>query len=149
MSGTGYPVCRGVRGATTAQENTRDQILLESRRLLALMIRLNGIEADDVASVIFSVTADLNAEFPAFAARQLGWMQVPLLCTNEIDVPGALGRCIRVLINWNTVKSPQDIQHVYVREATQLRPDQCTFPAADWDELEDWIDEYTKDTNSQ
>jgi len=81
--------CRGVRGATTVEENSREAILRSARQLLALMIRLNGIESEDVANAIFSLTPDLNAEFPALAARQLGWLDVPLLCTNEIPVPTA------------------------------------------------------------
>src|SRR5690606_28252995 len=81
-------VCRGVRGATTVTANSREEILSGTRQLLALMIGLNGIEAADVASAIFTTTVDLNAEFPALAARQLGWLEVPLLCTHELDVPG-------------------------------------------------------------
>ena len=76
---------RGVRGATTVENNTRDEILTATRQLFALMIRLNGIEPEMAASAMFSVTTDLNAEFPALAARQLGWLEVPLLCTYEID----------------------------------------------------------------
>jgi chorismate mutase len=80
-----------------------------------------------VGSVLFSTTADLNAEFPALAARQLGWIDVAMLCGREIDVPGSLGRCIRVLLHWNTEKPPGEIVHVYLKEAVQLRPDhQCT-----------------------
>src|SRR5690606_6063670 len=97
--------CRGVRGATTVDSDSRDEILASTRQLLALMIRLNGIEPQDVGSAIFTTTEDINAEFPALAARQLGWLEVPLLCTHELDVPGSLPRCIRVLVNWNTNKT--------------------------------------------
>jgi len=134
--------CRGVRGATVTEGNTSDEILVASRQLLALMIRLNGIEPDDVASAMFTVTKDLDAEFPAFAARQLGWIDVPLLCSYEIDVPGSLKRCIRILVNWNTVKSQKDIVHIYVKEAQSLRPDLSQLPPVDFDELERWIAEY-------
>ena len=79
--------CRGVRGATTVTANTSEEILNETRRLLALMIRLNNIQSEDVASAIFTLTSDLNAEFPAMAARQLGWLDVPLICTHEVHVP--------------------------------------------------------------
>ena len=96
---------RGVRGATTVEANTREAILRGARQLLALMIRRNEIEAEDVASAIFSVTPDLDAEFPALAARQLGWLDVPLLCTNEIPVKDSLPMCVRILINWNTTKN--------------------------------------------
>jgi chorismate mutase len=87
------------------------------------VVQLNGIEAEDVASAIFTTTRDLNAEFPALAARQFGWLEVPLLCSHEIEVPGALAQCIRILIFWNTEKLQGDVQHVYVRGAESLRPD--------------------------
>ncbi len=134
--------CRGVRGATTVDENSREAILRGTRQLLALMIRRNGIEPEDVASAIFSVTPDLDAEFPALAARQLGWLDVPLLCTNEVPVPGSLPMCVRVLVNWNTDKQQQEIAHIYIREAIQLRPDLCRLPPVDFEELEAWILDY-------
>ena len=134
-------LCRGIRGATTADANTREDILRATRELLALMIRQNGIRAEDVASVIFSTTDDLNAEFPALAARQLGWFNVALLCNHELDVPGSLRRCIRVLMHWNTEKPASEIAHVYIKEAVNLRPDRMQLPPVDWDELEGWISE--------
>ncbi len=133
--------CRGVRGATTADENSRDAILTATRQLLALVIRTNGIRSEDVASVIFTTTQDLDAEFPALAARQLGWLDVPLLCTHEISVPGSLKRCIRVLVHWNTEKSQREIRHIYVKGAERLRPDLCDLPPVDWDDLNNWIAE--------
>ena len=133
--------CRGVRGATTADSNTREDILKATRQLLALMIRQNGIEPGDLASAIFTTTVDLNAEFPALAARQLGWLDVALLCTHELDVPGSLRKCIRVMLHWNTAKAPADLMHVYVKGASALRPDLSRLPPVDWDELENWIDE--------
>ena len=132
-------MCRGVRGATTADDNSREAVLTATRQLLALVIRQNGIEPTDVASAIFTTTVDLDAEFPALAARQLGWFDVPLLCTHEIDVPGSLRRCIRVLLHWNTNKPQNEINHVYVKEATRLRPDISEVPLVDMEELEDWI----------
>ncbi len=132
-------LCRGVRGATTADANTREDILRATRELLAMMIRQNGIRSEDVASVIFSTTSDLNAEFPALAARQLGWYDVALLCNHELDVPGSLRRCIRVLLHWNTETAPGEIVHVYIKEAVNLRPDRMQLPPVDWDELEGWI----------
>jgi chorismate mutase len=131
--------CRGVRGATTADENSREAILHATRQLLALMIRQNGIDAEDVASAIFTTTTDLDAEFPALAARQLGWIDVPLLCTNEIDVPGSLRQCIRILVHWNTERPQQEIKHIYLKGAVQLRPDLSKLPPVDMDELEAWI----------
>jgi chorismate mutase len=134
-------LCRGVRGATTADSNSRADILTATRQLLALMIRLNGINSQDVSSAIFSLTRDLDAEFPALAARQLGWLDVPLLCTYEIDVPGSLRRCVRVLVHWNTDRSQREIRHVYVKEAVRLRPDLSKLPPVDFAELEAWIAE--------
>jgi len=135
-------LCRGVRGATTVEENSREEILSATRQLLALMIRRNGIQGDDVASAIFSVTPDLNAEFPALAARQLGWLDVPLLCTNEVAVPDALPRCVRILVHWNTNVPQTGIHHVYIKDAVKLRPDLSKLPPVDWDELEEWIDRH-------
>ena len=132
--------CRGVRGATTVEHNTREELLKATRQLLALMIRQNEIEHEDVASAIFTTTPDLTAEFPALAARQLGWLDVPLLCTHEISVPGSLARCVRILIHWNTPKTLEEIHHVYIRDAARLRPDLCRLPPVDWDELEAWIE---------
>lgn len=134
-------ICRGVRGATTVPNNDRDEILEATRQLLALIIRRNGIDPKDVASAIFTVTSDLNAEFPALAARQLGWMDVPLICTHEISVPGSLPKCIRILLHWNTDRPQSEIAHVYVRDAVRLRPDLCQVPEIDWQELERWIEQ--------
>jgi chorismate mutase len=134
--------CRGVRGATTVERNSREEILTATRQLLALMIRRNGIETEHVASAIFSVTRDLDAEFPALAARQLGWWDVPLLCTYEIAVPGSLEHCIRILVHWNTDKSQEEINHIYIKGAVVLRPDLSDIPPVDWAELESWIAEH-------
>jgi chorismate mutase len=133
--------CRGVRGATTVDRNDREEILTATRQLLALMIHRNGIDKHDVASAVFTVTKDLDAEFPALAARQLGWLEVPMLCGYEIAVPGSLARCVRVLVHWNTDVPQEEIQHVYVRDAMKLRPDLCKVPPVDWDELNRWISE--------
>ena len=115
--------CRGVRGATTAESNCRDAILGATRELLSRMVEVNGIEAADVASAVFTTTRDLTAEFPALEARQFGWLEVPLLCSHEIEVPGSLPLCIRILIFWNTDRSQTEIQHIYTRGAERLRPD--------------------------
>jgi chorismate mutase len=103
------------------------------------MIRRNDIHPTDVASAIFTVTKDLDAEFPALAARQLGWLDVPLMCGYEIAVPGSLGNCIRVLVHWNTAREQTGIHHIYIRNAAQLRPDLSKLPPVDWEELEAWI----------
>tara|TARA_B000000565_G_C23595650_1_gene305043 strand:- start:77 stop:496 length:420 start_codon:yes stop_codon:yes gene_type:complete len=132
-------ICRGVRGATTVESNSREEILTATRQLLALMIRLNDVQADDVGSAIFSITQDLDAEFPALAARQLGWLDVPLICTHEVNVPGSLPNCIRILLHWNTDKAQSEIQHVYIKGAIKLRPDLSDLPPVDFEELEEWI----------
>ncbi len=134
--------CRGVRGATTVESDDREQILKATRELLALVIYLNDIKKEDVASAIFTTTTDLVGAFPATAARQLGWLDVPLMCAHEIDVPGSLHRCIRVLIHWNTDKSQHAIQHVYLKEAQALRPDKTVvLSGVDMAELNRWIEE--------
>lgn len=132
-------VCRGVRGATTVEANTREAILNSTRQLLALIIRRNGIQTKDIASAIFTVTRDLNAEFPALAARQLGWLDVPLLCGYEVEVPGSLMSCVRILLHWNTDRTQTEIHHVYIHDAIALRPDLSKLPPVDWEELEQWI----------
>jgi chorismate mutase len=131
--------CRGVRGATTVARDDRDEILAATRELLALMVRRNGLEKQDIASAIFTTTPDIKAEFPALAARQLGWLDVPLLCGHEIAVPGSMPRCIRVLVHWNTDRAQDEVEHIYVRDAMKLRPDLSKLPPVDWQELEAWI----------
>lgn len=113
--------CRGIRGATTVEHNDREEILAATAELLQLMMRQNNLHVEDVASAIFTVTEDLNAEFPALAARQLGWEEVALICAREIPVPNSLGKCIRILLHVNTTRSASEIQHVYIRGAINLR----------------------------
>ncbi len=122
--------CRGIRGATTVERNTAEDILEATRELLATLIDLNDIDPEEVASVIFSTTPDLNATFPAVAAREYGWGEVPLLCTHEMSVPGALDHVIRVLIHVNTDKPASAMRHVYLRRARDLRPEWAFEPSA-------------------
>lgn len=117
--------CRGIRGATTATANTADAILSATRELLTLLVERNTLDVDDIASVFFTVTDDLDAQHPALAARQLGWHDAALLCACEIPVPGSLGRCIRVLLHVNTERSAREIRHVYMRDAVVLRPNRA------------------------
>ena len=112
---------RGIRGATTAGENSKAEILSATRELLSRMIAENKFSVDEIATAIFTVTADLDAEFPAVAARELGWDETPLLCANEVNVPGSLPKCIRVLLLVNTDKNQSEVKHIYLREATNLR----------------------------
>jgi len=113
---------RGVRGATTATANTREAICSATQELLRRLIEANEIPIEEIGSAFFTVTDDLDAEYPALAAREMGWIYVPLLCAREISVPGGLARCIRVLLHVNTERTPEQIRHVYLREAVELRP---------------------------
>lgn len=114
---------RGIRGATTAAANTREAILDATRELVQEIVRVNNVCIDDIASAVFSVTPDLDAAFPASAARSLGWDHVSLLDVCEPHVPKALPLCIRVLLHWNTERPQKEILHVYLRAARKLRPD--------------------------
>ena len=115
--------CRGIRGAITASTNYVEDILQATRKLLEQIVEANGIDHADLAGVIFTATSDLDSAYPAQAARAMGWTEVPLLCTQEMAVPRSLERCIRVLILWNTDRSPAEIRHVYLGRARELRPD--------------------------
>jgi len=113
--------CRGVRGATTVEENTRESILQATGELLEKMIRANEIKVEEIACTFFTTTPDLTAEFPALAARQMGWAQVALLCGHEMHVPGSLPQCLRILILYNTERAADEIVHVYIKGAEKLR----------------------------
>ncbi len=115
--------CRGRRGATTANHTDREEILAATLELLQLMVSLNDLIVEDIASIIFTVTDDLDAVFPALAARQLGWNEIALMCMREIPVPNSLAKCIRVLLLVNTTRSASEMQHVYIRGASSLRPE--------------------------
>jgi chorismate mutase len=114
---------RGVRGATTVDANTKEAILQAAAELLSALIEANEIRRDDVASVFFSTTPDLNAEFPAVAARQLGWTHAALMCGHEMYVPGSLPMCLRILMHVNTSKAQDEVRFVYLRGARVLRQD--------------------------
>ena len=114
--------CRGIRGATTVEQNEAKEILAATTELLLLLIERNELQKEDVASAIFTVTDDLDAAFPALAARHLGWTETALMCAREIPVPDSLGKCIRILLHVNTPRSAAEIQHVYIRDAVSLRP---------------------------
>jgi chorismate mutase len=114
---------RGVRGAVQAAENNRESILKSAFQLMEILINANGIHSENVSSVLFTVTPDLNAAFPAEVRKELGWNLVPFLCGQEISVPDTLPRLIRVLILFETEKTQQEIRHQYLGAAAQLRPD--------------------------
>ncbi len=114
---------RGVRGATTVEVNSAEAILQATEELLTAMMNANELDEESVASAFFTVTQDLNAEFPALAARQMGWEDVALLCGHEMNKPGALPMCLRILLHVNTERARSEIRHVYLRGARVLRPD--------------------------
>jgi chorismate mutase len=115
---------RGIRGATTVNADEAELILQATRELLEAILEANpGMKSEDMGSALFTVTDDLASAFPAQAARQMGWTQVPMMCAREIPVMGSLSLCIRVLIHWNSDRTQNEIRHVYLRDAVQLRPD--------------------------
>lgn len=115
---------RGVRGATTVNRNEENQIILETRKVLEEMIKKNEIEPESISHVFISATKDLNATFPAKALRELrGFTYVPVMCMSEIDVPGALPLCIRIMMVVSTDKEQKDMHHVFHNKAVKLRPD--------------------------
>lgn len=116
-------LCRGIRGATTAEANTAEDILEATREMLEILSRLNELEPEHVVSAVFTTSPDLNATFPAVAAREIGWGEVPLMCAHEMDVPASLQKAVRVLLQINTTKTASEIRHVYLKGARQLRPE--------------------------
>ena len=119
--------CRGIRGAVTVKHNNAEEILEATRTLLQTIIEKNSLSGgnitQDLVSVIFTATEDLDAVYPAVAAREMGWTNVPLLCMQEMEVAGSLRHCIRVLIHWNTARDQSEMQHIYLGGARALRPD--------------------------
>ena len=115
---------RGIRGATTVTADQPGLVLAATTELLEAILHGNpNLKAEDIASALFTTTDDLVSAYPALAARQMGWVNVPMMCAREIPVPGSLPRCVRVLIQWNTNCVQTAIKHVYLRDAVSLRPD--------------------------
>lgn len=115
---------RGIRGAITVTADEKADVLSATLELLTSILRANpDLRTEDIASVLFTVTDDIASVYPAQAARQIGWDQVPMMCAREIPVPGSTPMCIRVLIHWNTDRAQSAVRHVYLREAASLRPD--------------------------
>lgn len=113
--------CRGIRGAITVEANTRENILAATKELLQDMLSANGVGEDDIACIIFTTTPDIDAEFPAVVARELGYTQTALMCWHEMNVPGSLPMCLRILILFNTEKHAHELVHVYLKGAQSLR----------------------------
>lgn len=122
---TGAMRCRGIRGATTVEANTREAILAAAHELVTAIIGANQLAQDDVGGIFFTVTADLDAEYPAVAVRQLGWTDAAIMCGHEMAVPGSLPMCLRVMVLWNTTRPANAVRHVYLRGAQSLRPDRA------------------------
>ena len=112
---------RAIRGATTSPSNSSEEILAATTEMLDLITKENSLKVDDIISAFFTTTQDLNAEFPPVAARKIGWVNVALMCSHEMKVPGALPKCIRVMVHVNTDKNPADIVNIYLRDAVNLR----------------------------
>jgi chorismate mutase len=117
---------RGIRGAVNIASNTKEEILTKSKELLEAILAANRVKPADIAAAIFTLSPDLNADFPAYAARQLGWTDVPLMCARELDVPGAMEKVIRVLLLVNSKTPPSKIKHQYLGDTPRLRPDLAT-----------------------
>jgi chorismate mutase len=114
---------RGIRGAITVSLDTAEEVLKATSQLLETIHNENGFKAEDIASILFTVTSDIKSVYPAEAARSMGWDTVPLLCFQDMEVLDALPRCIRVLVTINTAKGQDEIRHIYMREAKKLRQD--------------------------
>ena len=114
---------RGIRGAITVNEDSKAEIIAATKELLTEMIAANDLKQENVASIFFSLTPDLSSEFPAVAARELGWNDAALFCCQELAIDDSLDCCIRVLIHYNTDQSLEELDHIYLRKAKQLRPD--------------------------
>ena len=112
---------RAIRGATTSPSNSSEEILAATTEMLDLITKENSLKVDDIISAFFTTTQDLKAEFPPVAARKMGWVNVALMCSHEMKVPGALQKCIRVMVHVNTDKNPSDIVNIYLRDAVNLR----------------------------
>lgn len=124
-------VCRGIRGATTADDNSKEAIFSATEELFAGIVKANQIQEDQVAAVFFTTTQDLNAAFPATAVRRTGWEHTALLCGHEMMVPDGLPRCIRILILVNTDKEPKELENVYLKEAVNLRTEEEEYAPTD------------------
>lgn len=137
--GTKQMMVRGVRGAISVSRDDADEVLKATRRLLLTIVEQNNIKAEDLASVWLTTTPDIVSCFPAIAARQIGWVDVPLICAHEMSVQGAMPLVIRVMMHWNTTKSQQEIHHIYLGETVKLRPDKVHVPAISDEEMANYM----------
>ena len=116
-------MCRGIRGAITAEDNSKEAIFAATKELFHKLVEANQVQETQVAATFFTTTHDLNAAFPATAIREMGWNRTALLCGHEMEVPDSMPKCIRVLVLVNTDKEPEELVNVYLRDATSLRPE--------------------------
>lgn len=114
---------RGIRGAVKLKENSRTAIFGATRNLIEAIMDANEVQVEDIASVFFTATGDLDADYPAYAAREMGWIHVPLLCAREMNVPGGMNMVIRILMHINSDRAQKEIIHQYLGETARLRPD--------------------------
>lgn len=130
---------RGVRGAISVTQDETEDVLAATRRLLLTIVEQNRIKPEDLASVWLTTTPDITCCFPAIAARQIGWVDVPLICGHEMSVRGAMPLVVRVMMHWNTTKSQKEINHIYLGETVKLRPDKVHVPAISDEEIADYM----------
>jgi len=140
--GTEQMMMRGVRGAISVTADEVDKVLEATRRLLLTLVGQNGIDSRDIASVWLTTTQDITSCFPAIAARQIGWVDVPLICAHEMSVEGAMPLVVRVMVHWNTTKSQKEIHHIYLGETVKLRPDKVHVPAISDEEIANYMLEH-------
>ena len=132
---------RGVRGAISVSQDKTEEVLEATRRLLLTIVEQNNIKSEDLASVWLTTTTDIQSCFPALAARQIGWVDVPLICANEMKVNQSMPLVVRVMMHWNTTKSQGEIKHIYLGETVKLRPDKVHVPAISDEKIERYMRE--------
>lgn len=120
---TGNARVRAIRGATTLERDDRDHLIGRTQELIVRVFERNGLDEEDLVSIVFTATDDIASAFPAEAAREAGITHTPLLCARELGIDGGIGRCIRVLVHAYTARSKADLRHVYLHRARQLRTD--------------------------
>lgn len=114
---------RAIRGATTVDGDTRDEVIARTRELVQAVVERNAIDPDDLVSILFTATDDIRSAFPAEAAREAGFTHVPLMCARELDIVDGIERCIRVMVHVHTTRTTAELRHPYLHGARQLRTD--------------------------
>jgi chorismate mutase len=140
--GTKQMMVRGVRGAISISQDEVEEVLASTRRLLLTIVEQNEINSEDLASVWLTTTPDIVSCFPAIAARQIGWVDVPLICAHEMNVQEAMPLVVRVMMHWNTTKSQKEIKHIYLGETVKLRPDKVHVPPISDEDIANYMLEH-------